>query len=157
MNRPRFALPAADFPDRFVAMNTARVPPANMLGQETFIRHMELRHADSLKLDFKSLPGRAGQPRSLAAPIAWQTFHDRLHVQAEKEGVTLDHFHGVPDASPPRRGGPLAIESKPGSCRLEFEVGRGGHPSGIYCHTHEKRGDVKWERPKRTKPSAGRG
>lgn len=73
-----------------------RVPPIEQMDDETFIRHLELRHRPDLAMEFKPEPGREGQPRRLMTRIAHEAYHAVLHRRAEESGEALDHFHDYP-------------------------------------------------------------
>lgn len=71
-------------------MGVTRVQPVGDMDDEQFMLHMEKRHADALKLEFKVEPGRT--ERRLRSGGAWMVFHDKIH-ELDHEGKYDDHFH----------------------------------------------------------------
>jgi hypothetical protein len=57
------------------------VPSADDMDDETFMKHMERRHGESLALKFRNEPDRAkkGLPRRLLNRKTWITYHQSLH------------------------------------------------------------------------------
>jgi hypothetical protein len=74
-------------------MNMVREPelvaPADEMDDETFAKHMSLRHADSLgglpQLTFSD----SSRPGPNAPAAAWRAFHRRLHLLR----IDLPHGH----------------------------------------------------------------
>jgi hypothetical protein len=78
------AIARASHPDDPVS-----VPAIDDMDDETFIKHMELRHPDWLELKF---PGPA--PRSMGLNrLAFEALHTVKHRIAEQDGYTFDHTH----------------------------------------------------------------
>lgn len=71
-------------------MSATRVQPSGGMDDEQFMRHMERRHADALKLEFKVEPDRS--TRRLRSGEVWRIFHDKIH-ELDHEGKYDDHFH----------------------------------------------------------------
>lgn len=68
-----------------------RVPSVSTMPDETFMKHLEHRHPDDLKLSFEREPD---QPeRRLRNPVEWRTYHDTLH---RLQGNSYDHEHLEP-------------------------------------------------------------
>lgn len=65
-----------------------RVPPVSVMGDETLMKHLELRHDNDLRMEFKPEPDR--EERRLHAPREWRTYHDKVH---ELHPNTYDHEH----------------------------------------------------------------
>jgi hypothetical protein len=53
------------------------VAPVDEMTDENLMRHLENRHADDLRLEFKAAPGE--DARTLAAPDLWRTYHQTMH------------------------------------------------------------------------------
>jgi hypothetical protein len=68
----------------------SRVQPVGDMDDEQFMRHMEKRHSDALKMTFKVEPDRT--ERRLRSPQEWRTFHDKIH-ELDHEGKYDDHIH----------------------------------------------------------------
>lgn len=58
-------------------MSRVTVPSVTSMNDQTLIKHMELRHADDLKLSFEVEPDRT--ERRLRAPREWRTYHNAMH------------------------------------------------------------------------------
>lgn len=54
-----------------------RIPGVSVMDDETVMLHLELRHDDDLKMNFKPEPDRS--KRRLTAPKEWRTYHDVMH------------------------------------------------------------------------------
>lgn len=72
---------------------TVRVPALQDMSDEHIIRHLELRHSEDLRMEFRELPGRNG--RRLEARQEWITYHDTLH-RLDVAGKYSDHHHKQP-------------------------------------------------------------
>lgn len=66
-----------------------RIKPVSEMDDETFMKHLELRHADQLKMRFTLEPGRAA--RRMRARPAWEAFHETIHRLDIGEP---QHWHG---------------------------------------------------------------
>lgn len=67
-------------------MNVVLVPAVADMDDETFIRHLEKRHPDMLRMTFKVEPGR--NSRRMMARSTWEAFHTYVHQHGE-----FDHIH----------------------------------------------------------------
>lgn len=65
------------------------VPAVGDMDDETFMRHMEHRHAGDLAMSFEREPDRAA--RRLRAPVEWRTYHETLH-RMRPEGYEHEHL-----------------------------------------------------------------
>lgn len=63
-----------------------KVPAVEQMPTEHFIRHLETRHPEDLKMEFKPLPGEA--VRTMSARIAFEALHALRHRNGE-----FDHVH----------------------------------------------------------------
>lgn len=54
-----------------------QVAPVSEMDDETLIKHLEHRHEDDLRMEFKTEPDRA--ERRLHAGAEWRTYHDAMH------------------------------------------------------------------------------
>jgi hypothetical protein len=54
-----------------------RIPPVAAMDDETLMKHLELRHAEDLAMEFLPEPER--EERRLAAPSTWRAYHDAMH------------------------------------------------------------------------------
>lgn len=70
-----------------------RAPALQDMEDEHIIRHLELRHPEDLKMEFKAFPGKDG--RRLEAREAWITYHDTLH-RLDVDGKYAGHTHKEP-------------------------------------------------------------
>lgn len=70
-------------------MTEIRVQSVEVMDDETLMKHLENRHDDDLRMDFKVEPGRA--ERRLTAPREWRTFHQAMHRLYPRK---YDHNHG---------------------------------------------------------------
>lgn len=68
----------------------SRVRPAVEMDDESFMKHMERRHSDALKLQFKVEPGRT--ERRTTSRRMWDIYHDKIH-ELDHQGKYDDHFH----------------------------------------------------------------
>lgn len=66
-----------------------RIQPVANMSDETFMRHLEMRHADQLKMRFLIEPGRT--ERRMRARPAWEAFHSTIHRLSIGEPT---HWHG---------------------------------------------------------------
>jgi hypothetical protein len=67
---------------------SVRIPPVGKMGDETLIKHFELRHSNDLSMEFVPEPDRA-EPR-LHAPKEWRTYHETAH---RLNPYAYDHEH----------------------------------------------------------------
>jgi hypothetical protein len=58
-----------------------RVPALADMDDETIIKHLEARHGESLKLQFRPEPDRVrkGLPQRLFNRSTWEVYHRKLH------------------------------------------------------------------------------
>jgi hypothetical protein len=73
-----------------------QVPSAEDLDDETFIKHLELRHGESLALKFTDEPDRKrrGLSRRLRNRSTWITYHRKLHELYDgRENGPYRHTH----------------------------------------------------------------
>lgn len=68
----------------------AQVRPVEEMDDESFILHMEKRHADALRLEFKVEPDRT--ERRVTSRSTWDIFHNKIH-ELDHDGKYDDHFH----------------------------------------------------------------
>lgn len=64
------------------------IPPVSEMDDETLMKHLELRHADDLAMEFKPEPGQT--ERRLHAPTEWRTYHNAMHRLYPR---AYDHTH----------------------------------------------------------------
>jgi hypothetical protein len=63
--------------DPIEGTNMVRIPPVALMGDETLIKHLELRHDNDLRMQFMPEPQKE-TPR-VTAPKEWRTFHETMH------------------------------------------------------------------------------
>lgn len=68
-----------------------RVPAVDDMTDETFLRHLELRHPEDLEIRFP--PNEDGSPRVLPTRIAFEALHALRHRMGERD---FDHDHKEP-------------------------------------------------------------
>jgi len=71
-------------------MARKRIPLVQQMDDETFMKHMENRHAEALKMEFTIEPDRT--ERRLHSPKEWRAYHDTLH-RIQIYGDYNDHYH----------------------------------------------------------------
>lgn len=71
-------------------MSSTRVQSVWGMSDEQFMLHMEKRHSDALRLEFKVEPDRT--TRRLRSGRMWRIFHDKIH-ELDHEGKYDDHYH----------------------------------------------------------------
>ena len=76
--------------ERRGADGKVRVPAVEDMDDETFIRHMELRHPEDLEVKF---PKDGDRPRTLLTRIAFESLHALRHRVGERD---FDHEHKEP-------------------------------------------------------------
>lgn len=64
-----------------------RIPPVKLMGDETLVNHLELRHGNDLSMEF---PESGHVERRLHDSHVWRTYHDKVH---ELRGESYDHVH----------------------------------------------------------------
>lgn len=67
-----------------------RIKPVSEMDDETFMKHLELRHAHELKMKFTVEPGSTG--RRMRERKAWVAYHKALHRIATTQN---NHWHGT--------------------------------------------------------------
>jgi hypothetical protein len=73
-----------------------QVPAVSDMDDETFIKHLEKRHGESLALKFTEEPDRAakGLPRRLQSRKEWESYHTYLHqLYDNRENSPYRHTH----------------------------------------------------------------
>lgn len=65
-----------------------RVTPVGAMDDETFMKHLELRHSNDLRMRFTPEPDR--NERRLHASPEWRTFHTTMHRQ---DSSRYNHVH----------------------------------------------------------------
>lgn len=70
-----------------------RVPAVEDMDDDTFIKHMELRHPDWLEVKFTGPAPRSMGPNRLA----FEAMHEVKHRMTEADGYTFDHVHKEPE------------------------------------------------------------
>ena len=66
-----------------------RIQPTANMDDETFMKHLELRHGHELKMKFTVEPGRT--ERRMRARKEWEAFHETIHRIATTQN---NHWHG---------------------------------------------------------------
>lgn len=61
-----------------------RIPPVAIMGDETFMNHMHLRHSNDLSVEPRRTEGE------LADPSLWRTYHETKH---RLDPHSYDHEH----------------------------------------------------------------
>lgn len=69
-----------------------RIKPTQQMSDETFMKHLELRHGHELKMEFTLEPDQEkGEDRKMRARKEWVAFHNTLHRIATTQN---NHWHG---------------------------------------------------------------
>lgn len=68
-----------------------RVPAIEDMEDETFLKHLELRHPEDLEVKFP--PKEDGSPRTIPTRIAFEALHALRHRNGERG---FDHEHREP-------------------------------------------------------------
>lgn len=75
-------------------MARSRIPLVLQMTDEQFIKHLEHRHGDMMKMTFTIEPGRT--ERRILNRSAWETFHETIHRLAV-DGRYDGHYHKARD------------------------------------------------------------
>lgn len=66
-----------------------RIQPTANMDDETFMKHLELRHGHELSMKFTIEPGRT--ERRMRERPSWEAFHETIHRIATTQN---NHWHG---------------------------------------------------------------
>lgn len=72
-----------------------QVPAVEDMTDETFLRHLELRHPEDLEVRFPA--NEDGSPRTLPTRLAFEALHAVRHRLGRGDGAEFDHDHKEPE------------------------------------------------------------